>query len=38
MQKPDNETILQWLEDDLQTLGMDTIVLDAQNIISKEKE
>lgn len=31
MQQPDLETIIQWLEDDLQTIRMDGIVLDAEN-------
>lgn len=34
MQKPDNDTILNWLEDDLQTLRMDDVVLDAEKIIN----
>jgi len=34
MQQPDLETIIQWLEDDLQTIRIDNIVLDAENIIN----
>ena len=34
MQQPDLETIIQWLEDELQTIRMDGIVLDAENIIN----
>jgi hypothetical protein len=35
MQRPDIETIIQWLEDDLQTIRMDDLVLDAENIINE---
>ena len=38
MQQPDLETIIQWLEDDLQTIRMDGIVLDAENIINAQKD
>jgi transposase-like protein len=34
MQQPDIKTIIQWLEDDLQTIRMDNIVLNAENIIN----
>ena len=38
MQQPDIETIIQWLEDDLQTIQMDDILLDAENIINTPKK
>jgi hypothetical protein len=38
MQQPDLETIIQWLEDDLQTIRMDDIVLDAENIINAPRD
>ncbi len=36
-QQPDIETIMQWLEADLQTIRMDSIVLDAENIINRKE-
>lgn len=38
MQRPPIETIIKWLEDDLQTIRMDDIVLDAEKIINKPKK
>lgn len=35
MRKPDIETIIQWLEDDLQTIRMDDMVLNAEEIINE---
>ena len=37
-QKPDIETIMQWLESDLQTIRMDNIVLDAETIIKQKND
>tara|TARA_R110000787_G_scaffold279312_1_gene389392 strand:- start:194 stop:496 length:303 start_codon:yes stop_codon:yes gene_type:complete len=35
MQQPDLETIIGWLESDLQTIRMDNILLDAEKIINE---
>lgn len=36
MHQPSIETILKWLEDDLQTIRMDDVLLNAENIINKD--
>jgi hypothetical protein len=36
MQQPELETIIQWLEDDLQTIGMENTLLTAKKIIKRK--